>query len=165
MIAYSYIERNLQSFEVRYTRAKSNREMSYFSKLATLELCGWIETSIDDCVERCAIRVLKERRSVEKVEQRVKKTYGFHYDQHFTSLLITLVGVYGLERIEGSIPTSIVQNFRSTLGTLKAARDALAHTYTRGTTANYDAPSLTWSRYQHVKKGLAEYDRVLRQMY
>ena len=60
MIAYSYIENNLDQLDKRYVKSKTSRDASYYSKLAILELCGWIEMSIDDCIVRSANRILKD---------------------------------------------------------------------------------------------------------
>lgn len=165
MIAFSYIEGNLSSLDQRYGKAKSNVEASYYSKLATLELCGWIEMSIDDCILRCAYRIVRSREARKLIEERVKRTYGFEYENHFRSLIMSLIGIHGFERVEKRIDQSVIANFRSALGSLKTSRNSLAHTYTRGATASYDAPSLTLGRYSQVKAGISEYDRVLRNLY
>lgn len=165
MIAYSYIERNLDSLDKRYRQARSNQDAMYFSKIAMLELCGWLEISIDDCILRCARRILKNPSSLHVINEKIRGTYGFEYERHFRSLIMSLVGIYGFERVERRIDPSIVANFKSELGALKTSRNTLAHTYTRGITASYDAPSVVQNRYSKVKSGLSEYDRVLRLLY
>ncbi len=165
MIAYSYIEKNLSSLDKKYRLTKSNTEARYYSKLATLELCGWIETSIDDSILRCANRLLKSRSARKIVEKEVKRTYGFEYERHFRSLIITLIGIHGFEKVEMCIEPSVLSNFMSALGSLKISRDMLAHTYTKGATSHYDAPSLTLGLYYNVKAGISAYDRALRELY
>jgi hypothetical protein len=165
MIAYSYIETNLDALDKSYLSSKSNKSKMYLSKVATLELCGWIEVSIDDSIPRCSNRILKTKKSKDSVEDKVKNTYGFEYEKHFRSLITLLIGHFGFERIEKGIDAQIVANFKSELGNLKVARNSLAHTYTRGVTPHYDAPSVTKNRYQKVRAGLSEYDRMLRLLY
>jgi hypothetical protein len=165
MIACSYIESNLDLIDKRYLKSKTNRDASYYSKLAVLELCGWIEMSIDDCIIKTANRILKDQVSKKVIDERIKRTYGFEYENHFRSLIMALIGIQGFERVERKITPATVTNFKSELGSLKTSRNSLAHTYIRGTTVTYDAPSVTRSRYAHVKTGLLEYDRVLRQLY
>ena len=61
MIARSYILTNLKTLDRKYNRATSTRDSLFYSKLAILELCGWIEESMDDIVLRCACRHLTDR--------------------------------------------------------------------------------------------------------
>ena len=50
MIAKSYILANLNALDARYKRASRAKDALFASKLALLELCGWIEESMDDIV-------------------------------------------------------------------------------------------------------------------
>ena len=50
----------------------------------------------------------------------------------------------------------------STLGTLKAARDAEAHTHIKGVTRRINAPSVTLCQFVAVYDGLVEVDSFLR---
>ena len=165
MIAYSYIEKNLDALDKSNLSSKSNKSKMYLSKVATLELCGWIEVSIDDIILRCNNRILKVKKSKDSVENQVKITYGFEYEKRFRSLIVILIGHFGFEKIEKGIDPQIVANFKSELGNLKVARNSLAHTYTRGVTPHYDAPSVTKNRYQKVRAGLSEYDRMIRHLF
>ncbi len=149
----------------RYLKSKTTRDTSYYSKLAVLELCGWIEMSIDDCIIKTANRILSDQTSKKVIEDRIKRTYGFEYENHFRSLIMALIGIHGFEKVEKKISPAIITNFKSELGSLKVSRNTLAHTYTRGTTITYDAPSVTIGRYAHVKNGILEYDKVLRYLY
>ena len=56
----SILPGNLRSLDYRYRRAHSAlKEALFCSKLAILELCGWIEESMDDMVRRCATEALE----------------------------------------------------------------------------------------------------------
>ena len=72
-------------------------EALLFSKLATLELCGWIEVSMDDIVLRHSRRTLREPVNRAFCEKRiVKPIYGFDYDIHFRKMLMGLIGLEGV---------------------------------------------------------------------
>ena len=60
VIARSYITSNLEAISQGYLKASSQSEAFYLSKLAILELCGWIEESMDDVVLRCRGPTLEE---------------------------------------------------------------------------------------------------------
>ena len=162
MISHSYIKSNLEYLDRVYQRANSNKEASYCSKLAILELCGWIELSMDDIVLRGCVRGLKQEKNRKAVREKVKRNYGFEYKRHFVSLITSLVGFHGYETLEKSIPTTVSAKFKSELGNLKVLRNSLAHTYYKGGTHHYDAPSATFSRYESVAAGLDAYDKALR---
>jgi hypothetical protein len=162
MIAYTYIRKNVRSLNSRYQRARSIQDASYYSKLAILELCGWIETSLDELILGAGYRILKKDKNKKYLKKRVKMVYGFDYEIHFTSMIVALFGISGFEKIENSIDDHIVVNFKNELINLKTRRDSLAHTYTRGATTHYDAPSITLSRLENVAAGILAYDAALR---
>jgi len=164
MIAYKDIENNLRWFDRQYTKAQTNVNAKYYSKLAILELCGWIEISMDDIVLRGSVRALSEDENRKLVSNKVNKNYGFEYERHFQTILIALFGVIGVERLERSIPVSIRVPFKVELKNLIKTRNSLAHTYTRGTTPQYDSPSVTIGRYQIIAKGLEAYDLGVRKI-
>lgn len=162
MISHSYIKKNLAYLDRVYRRTSSTTEASYCSKLAILELCGWIELSMDDIVLRGCVRALKHDKNRKAVREKVKRNYGFEYQKHFVSLITSLVGFHGYEALERTIPTPVSVSFKSELGNLKERRNSLAHTYFKGVTHHYDAPSITISRYHSVAAGLNAYDSALR---
>ncbi len=162
MIAYSYIERNLNALDVRYRKSKSIKDASFVSKLAILELCGWIEVSLDDCIERASVRVLKDSESRKFIQDKIKKNYGFEYENHFRGMMVNLVGIWGFERIVRNIDAGVSANFMSELKSLTVKRNSLAHTYTLGATQHYDAPSSTLGRLINLKAGFSAFDRELR---
>ena len=162
MIAYSYIEKNLKSLDFRYRKSRSIKDASFASKLAVLELCGWIEVSLDDCIERASARVLTAPESKKFIKEKIKRNYGFDYDQHFRAMIVNLIGIWGFEKIFRKVNVAVATNFVNELKTLKKSRDSLAHTYTRDATQQIDAPSLTLARFFNLKAGFAAFDRELR---
>ena len=78
MIARSYILANLKTLDRKYNMATSTRDSLFYSKLAILELCGWIEESMDDIVLRCACRHLTDIDNITFVKRQIiKRNYGF----------------------------------------------------------------------------------------
>ena len=100
-LAKTYISANLRGIDALYRAGTSPRKSLFYSKLAILELCGWIEVSMDGVVDSCAKRNLNEGASIALVANRIKRTYGFDYDQHFRELIIRILGLRSLETIEG----------------------------------------------------------------
>ena len=104
MIAKTYIEANLKGIQRRFDNARTQKEPLYYSKLAILELCGWIEVSIDDLICRCVRRRVKDTIVMENFEKNViKPVYGFHYSKHFRKMLCSALGEITVHDIENSI--------------------------------------------------------------
>lgn len=163
MVTRSYIVSNLSSLSRSFTNAKNQRDSLFFSKLAILELCGWIEESMDDVVTRCSARRLKLQANIEHCEKQiVKRTYGFDYQEHFRSMLIRLLGLINVEKIESRVDQQKLQRMTAALTTLKLQRNAEAHTHLKGTTRTINAPSVTITQFQPVYDGLREFERVIR---
>jgi hypothetical protein len=135
----------------------------FYSKLAILELCGWIEGSMDDIVLTCANRHLKHPSNLRRVEREiVGKTYGFEYEKHFRNMLFQLVGTINVEKIERKFDPAKFQVLKSQLGVLKSIRDEEAHTHLKGVTKRLDAPSVTKGRFFLIYDGLKDIDDNVR---
>jgi hypothetical protein len=163
MIARSYIESNLKQLDRLYNSAGSQKMKLYYSKLAMLELCGWIEETMDDVVIKCANRVLKVHSNKAYIADKVvKPTYGFEYEKHFRRMLVFVVGLMSVEKIEKNVDAVKYARFKSALGSLKAARNKEAHTHLKGITRTVDAPSVTMRNFVYVYEGLVEYQKKLK---
>ncbi len=151
MIAKSYIEGNLKELDRLYNRTTSMKKTNYYSKLAILELCGWIEITIDDIVLSYAKKKLKETDNQKLVKDRVKKNYGFDYSNNLKPLFFTLIGIINYEKIENKLEKhSKITILKTTLDNLKISRNNAAHTYSKGTTTTFSAPSLTLNEYNKI---------------
>ncbi len=163
MIARSYISSNLDAINRSYLKAASYRESLLLSKLAILELCGWIEESMDDVVMRCATRHLKLQDNVNYCQNEfVNKTYGFDYHRNFRFMLIRLLGLIKVEKIEARVDQVKSDRMKGALSSLKVQRNTEAHTHLKGTTRRINAPSVTIGQFQPLYEGLMEFDRVIR---
>ena len=163
MIARSYILANLKMLDRRFRKATTPKDALFHSKLAILELCGWIEESMDDVILHCSRRHLKEQANRNHVKNViVKKNYGFDYQQHFRRMLIQLLGVINVERIEKSVDQTKRTRLTATLTALKIVRDAEAHTHIKGVARIINAPSVTLGQFPAIYEGLVEFDATLR---
>jgi hypothetical protein len=137
----------------------------FFSKLAIIELCGWIEESMDDIVLRCATRLLDEPSNRKYVQNDVvKRNYGFDYEKNFRQMLIKLLGLVNVEHIEAQIDLAKHQAMNAALSNLVIQRNTEAHTHIKGVGKMIDAPSVTLSRLSVVYDGLMEFDRAIRRI-
>lgn len=163
MIARSEIEKNLRSLNRRFLWAKSHKEELYASKFAIIELGGWIEMSMDDVIERCAIRHLSVQDNRDYChEQIISRTYGFEYHKHFRGMLARLLGLVNVERLERVVDGPVHSAFLASLSAMKVARDSEAHTYIKGAAKAINAPSVTIVHYQQIDRGLSQIDEILR---
>lgn len=162
MISKTYILANLRRLDAAYRQSTDQKHAFYFSKLAILELCGWIEMSMDDIVIcHCKRNVRDQKYHDFVVKDIVGRTYGFEYDRHFKAMLIRLIGVISFERIERNISIATTARLTAELGNLKVLRNNLAHTYAKHVAA-IDAPSTTHGRFAALYAGLKAYDDALR---
>jgi len=165
MVAKSYIYQNIMQLEKLFNNCTSVQNSLFYSKLAILELCGWIEMSMDDIIKRHARRNLKNANNINYIDKEVvEKTHGFKYQTHFRRMLIAVVGTIGVERVEKKVDPTRFLPMVATLGSLKGFRDKEAHEYIKGTTKTLDAPSVTKTKLVIVYNGLKNIDDILRTM-
>jgi hypothetical protein len=151
MIAKSYIESNLKEIDRLYNNTTSLKKTNYYSKLAILELCGWIEITMDEIVLTYAKKKLKHVDNKKFVKERVKKNYGFDYNNNLKPLFYIIIGIVHYEKIEKKLERhGKITILKSTLDNLKTSRNNAAHTYSKGTTTTFDAPSLILNEYNKI---------------
>lgn len=164
MVTLSTIQANLKSLDRKYNKATSIKDSLFYSKLALLELCGWIEESMDDIIRRHAGRHLTKKCNLDHVKtQIIKRTNSFDYHQNFRNMLIRLIGIIGVEQLETRLDQHKLQVFTATLATLKQARDSEAHTHIRGITRRINAPSATLALLPSLFEGLRDFDSAIQQ--
>lgn len=165
MVNKTQIQSNLNQIEKLYQKymfGKSGRRREYFSKLAIIEACGWIEESMDDIIRRCANKHLKEPKNIKFVDGLIGDTHSFKYHDNFRNILIQTIGIINVEKLERVFDMKKFIKMTSSLGELKQRRDDQAHTYIKGTTLTIDAPSLTKNRFQNVYEGLKDIETCIR---
>lgn len=163
MIAKTEILRTLRMIDVAFRSETSNRKCLLLAKQALLELCGWIEESMDDVCLRYVRSKLKERVNFNHFKnEHVRTTYGFQYKGHFRQMLISSIGIVGLERLEKAVDPVKRDALKSRLGSLKDPRNTHAHTHIKDTTPTINAPSRTIQDFEVIYEGLLEYQNVIR---
>lgn len=164
MIARTYILKNLKIIERLYADSKSQHETLMYSKLAILELCGWIEESMDSIINVTLLKKLREERNKDYLRKQViKRQKGFDYEDNFRRTLIGAIGLIRLEKLERKINQPKFTKMTAALDALKTRRDDEAHTYLK-ITRTLDAPSVTRSRFQDVYDGLKSIETLLKRM-
>jgi len=164
MVKKTHIENNLTQINALYQKRTRSREAQYYSKLAILEICGWIEESIDDVVSGYANKYLREIKNLDFVKEVVSLTYSFEYERNFRHLLIQVIGIINVEKLENNLDPVKFELMKSSLGTLKKYRDIHAHTYTKGVTKTMYAPSSAISHFKYVYQGLKDVESCIRKM-
>ncbi|WP_410566608.1 hypothetical protein [Acinetobacter sp. H1(2024)] len=127
------INRNLKQLKLLYDAASSSRSsnaslhMTFYSKLALLEYCGWLEISIDILIRRIISKV-SDPKIVEIGNEWITQNYGFSYKQHFRSLLCKSLGLQKTERILNRLQVSgDLAILESKLNSFKTLRNEAAH--------------------------------------
>ena len=160
MIVKGYIESTLQELEKLYNQHQSLKKDIYYSKLALLELCGWIEESFDHIVKTSVGNKLKGDTYKNILKNNIKKNYGFQYSKNFRPMLINAIGLCKSEKIERKIDKyGNIQILSTTLGNLKQVRDSNAHTFIKGTITSIQSPSVTISQFQNIYPIVKEFER------
>lgn len=164
MTSKYYITRNLKSLNQKYLRSKTQAEPLYYSKLAIIEICGWIESSLDELFYNYSSSALESSNYINKMHNRIKETYGFSQNKHLKPLVVSVVGYSGLEKLESSCDQSLLGGLYRNLDELTKMRNELAHTYIKGFAVTIESPQLILRRLDHVANGLDELERKLAAM-
>jgi len=148
----------------RYRRPNnSGMLVLWFSKLSILELCGWIEESIDLIILTEAKRRLNTLEKI-KIETMVAKNSSFTYEKHFRKMLESSLGAVNVDNLENNLDVATFLKMKASLSTLKSNRDKLAHTFVKGVTTIIDAPSATIDHFKYVYTGLKEIEKHIRKI-
>jgi len=116
----------------------------YFSKLAIIEYCGWLEETMDAIIAGYAKGKVKTVPFKEILKSRIEKTYGFQYRKHFRPLLVHVVGIIRCERIQSVLDSSgELATLESELDNYVEHRNKAAHTHISKILPSYPSPSAT----------------------
>ena len=143
MIAKKPIEDLLKELQKLYDNPADPIHKDYYSKLALLELCGWLELVIDDITLTYARTRISDSKNIELLEKEiVGKTFGCDYKSNFRPMLIKIIGLTNVERFENNLTTlGVFQILVSQLGSLTSLRNPAAHTSIVGVMPTFHAPS------------------------
>ena len=162
MIVKGYITATLEELEALYNRHQSVKKDIYYSKLALLELCGWIEESFDSIAKTSVNKNLKTDKYRGLLKEVIKYNHGFQYNGNFVPMLMKTVGLQKIERVEVQIGGANVQVLSTVLGNLKKIRNDHAHTFIRGTTTSIQSPSVTNSQFLQIYRIIKDFERKLK---
>jgi len=136
------------------------------SKLATIELCGWLEGEFDRLIRLVAHGRISDATWVET--NVIDNTNGFVYAKHWRAMLCKVVGEVFARRVEAAMDTAHpadLPQLRSLLGQLWKDRCSFAHADLNANRANaqltFNAPSLAISQYNQLHQILGRYEAVL----
>lgn len=122
---------------------ESSLKMAMISKLAILELSGWLEEEHDAIIELGLERINdslsnshnqsdRSKQNFNKLKSHVVKqidnTHGVSYDNHFCKLLEALLGQAQLIKLEVYLDEFNMTKLQDVLNQLHEKRKALAHT-------------------------------------
>ena len=143
----------------------SNDRTKLLSKLAILELCGWLEVEFDRLIRLVENGRLNDSDWVEK--KVIKATNGFSYADHWRPMLCKVVGEIFARRVEAAMeashPTEL-DDLKSLLGQLWKDRCSFAHADMNANVAaqqTFNAPSWTISQHVRIKNILVHYESVM----
>lgn len=120
---------------------------------------------MDEIVYKYTNKYLCNPAHITKIEEIVDRNSGFDYEKNFKKMLISVIGLHGVEKIESRIDPVILQRFKSNLGSLRVPRNTAAHTYISGTTITIDSPAVTLNKLSHIHIGLREFEIKINKLY
>jgi hypothetical protein len=98
------IENSLQELQRLYDSAVDASHKTYYSKLALLELCGWLEDNFDDILLTfCSSRISAKANQEYLSKTIIDRTHGCSYADHFRHMLIRVIGLINTEKLESSL--------------------------------------------------------------
>ncbi|HEX6592771.1 MAG TPA: hypothetical protein VF050_12310, partial [Moraxellaceae bacterium] len=134
------------------------------SKLAALELCGWIEGEQDRLIRTAAATRIDPAWLESYV---IAKTYGFNYQDHFRGMLTKLFGEVITRKIESAFEASHpgdLDQLKSDLGALWKLRCNFAHADIGANVAaqqTFNAPSWSINKLRIIKRTLTNYEACM----
>lgn len=155
MVIKKHILKTLNNLDVNFNRAlrsPSPQDSVFYSKLAILEYCGWVEDSFDLIIRRSVKGKLKTPEFRQMLEVSViGNTHGFQYKKHFRPMLVRALGLKNAETVEKHLnDAGSLEILISELENVKQHRDSAAHTWIDGATRTYPAPSYTKATFEKI---------------
>lgn len=170
MLSNTDLIATLTKLDAQYVLASGGPpdELKRICKYGILELCGWTEEAQDFIVNGCVAK-LSEQDLIGIVTDRIKRTHGFDPISHFIPLLGLVVGLHSFEAIRYTLSGSSLyfDAAMQSLATLKAPRNAHAHTHFAGGNPvamnhlNGRSPSVLLVEADKIKKGLSDLEANL----
>jgi hypothetical protein len=135
------------------------------SKLATIELCGWLEGEFDRLIRIVGNGRVNDAQWIE--EKVIKNTFGFQYEKHWRSMLCKVIGEVFAQRVEAAMEAAHpgdLEQLRSLLNQLSMDRNRFAHadlTANQAAMVTFNAPSLSINHHATLRAILGRYETVM----
>ena len=160
------LDATLRQLDVWYNEpTQGGGRPKLISKLATLELCGWIEGEFDRLVMLAESGRINDPDWVKG--EVLSRTSGFKYNEHLRPMLAKLVGEVFVRRIEARMEADFLGEFerlKALLGTLWQLRCSFAHADVAANVAaqeRFDAPSWSINQHRVLKKLIDHYEQSM----
>ena len=132
----------------------------FYAKLYIIEMCGWIEHSLDEILVAGYLDRYKIA-SLEIKREWVDKNYSFDYDS-YKRMNMNVVGIKAFLVVQSALERKLdsgktfpsFSEFKGALAILQKTRNKIAHTSVNGVTTSINAPSLLKSDFEKVYIGL-----------
>ena len=151
MLKVRRIEQTLQLLQREYDACEhgSPELQTLYSKLAILELGGWLEHAFDEiAINSIRKEIPKPERKI--IDEKIKNTNGFHYD-NVLPLLIFCMGAPKFLKVEKELKKNgNLDILKSNLGTLNQQRKVAAHTSSFISAKTYYSPSWTLNIFKTI---------------
>lgn len=142
-----------------YYNDEPHPRSTHYSKLALMELCGWIEESLDKIARRCVKNKILTAQYEDIMNSIVKNNYGFNYKRNFRKMMLQTIGVVKMEELEIQLNnTGKIGLLNATLDNLTIERNKAAHSTNAAVMLTFQAPSITLNQLEQIYP-------ILRQMY
>lgn len=165
MIDYISIQSTLNKLDSEYNASTDLQMPILYSKLAVLELCGWIETNINGMLFEYIDTHVIDPVCITKIKKIIDKNYGFHYERNLFPLLCSVLGINNLENVIDKISLVDFQNLQSITEVYTLERNKAAHTDTPlGTTRSYKAPSSVLYDYALIKPAIQTIENEIKRL-
>lgn len=164
MVKKGNIKKTLQELNRLYRNDATGRYSEYYSKLAHLELCGWIELAQDEIVLWAANKHIKIHTNLRDIKAFVKRNSNMGYEYNFKSMMKEVIGLIGFEKLEKKVDEIHKNTLEIELENLKSTRNSHAHTNIKDCTRILDAPSTNLARMEKIYDALKEYERKVKKL-
>lgn len=168
MIDYDSIYGTLSKLDREYNLKQSDPDFQMpvlISKLAVLELCGWIEMSLDQVLNDYISKLSLNDDIKKKLDAIIKHNHGFSFDNNIFPLFCGVLGVKMVADLFDSMTDRDYQNLKTVTDNYSKHRNQAAHTDTpNGTTRTYDAPSLVIQAYNQIKPAVVKMEEFIQKL-
>lgn len=180
----SYIRGVLKNINKLYNEQNENSRYDVpnelLCKMATLELCGWLEDEFDKMIIACQQKLYKELPKLDpqmlnkdffsnfssynqSISKELNNVHGLSYTKHFRKLLVCLLGNPLVLVLEFNIGLDEMEIFSEKLDELHEYRGKLAHKSFPNISIQQtlDTPSVTINRFEAIIPTLQKFEDSL----